>query len=154
TSGLDGPERERLERELLARRVVPIELSVDEVTRFYDGFSNGVLWPLFHYQVRPLPVDVGHFEPYEAVNRRHADAVAANHRPDDLVWVHDYQLLVVPALIRERLPAARIGFFLHIPFPSSELFRMLPQRRVLLEGMLGADLIGFHTATYLRHFVA
>jgi trehalose 6-phosphate synthase/phosphatase len=152
--GLDDAERARVRRELGERRIVPVEIPAEQVTRFYDGFSNGILWPLFHYQVQPMPVDAGDFEPYEAVNRRFADAIVDEWRPGDRIWVHDYQLLAVPAMIRARLPEARIGFFLHIPFPSSELFRMLPQRRALLEGMLGADLIGFHTATYLRHFVA
>jgi trehalose 6-phosphate synthase/phosphatase len=154
TSGLAPEESERMRAELAERRIVPVEVSGDQVARFYDGFSNSVLWPLFHYQVQPMPVDAGDFEPYEAVNRRFAEAVISHWRPGDRIWVHDYQLLAVPAMIRERLPEARIGFFLHIPFPSSELFRMLPQRHALLEGMLGADLIGFHTATYLRHFVA
>jgi trehalose 6-phosphate synthase/phosphatase len=78
--------------------------------------------------------------------------VVAHHRPGDLIWVHDYQLMRVPALIRERIPDARIGFFLHLPFPASETFRILPQRERILEGLLGADLVGFHTAAYVRHF--
>src|SRR4029077_15224651 len=80
--------------------------------------------------------------------------IAAHHQPGDLVWVHDYQLMLVPRLLRERVPEARIGFFLHIPFPSSEVFRTLPYREQILEGLLGADLIGFHTATYTRHFTS
>ena len=103
---------------------------------------------------RRLPQEVRDFDAYEAVNVRFADAVAARYEPGDLVWIHDYQLMLVPQLVRERVPDARIGFFLHIPFPSSEIFRMLPQRERMLEGLLGADLVGFHTATYVRHFVS
>ncbi len=74
-------------------------------------------------------------------------------QPGDMIWVHDYQLMLVPALLRERLPDARIGFFLHVPFPSSEVFRILPWRQQILHGLLGADLVGFHTFSYLRHFL-
>jgi trehalose 6-phosphate synthase/phosphatase len=91
---------------------------------------------------------------YEAANARFADAVAAAYRPGDVIWVHDYQLLRLPSLLRARLPDARIGFFLHIPFPNPEIFFALPTRRWLVEGMLGADLIGFHTRRYRGHFTA
>jgi trehalose 6-phosphate synthase/phosphatase len=91
---------------------------------------------------------------YEAANQRFADAVASVYRPGDRIWVHDYQLLRLPALLRERLPEARIGFFLHIPFPNPEVFFTLPVRRWLVEGMLGADLVGFHTRRYRGHFTA
>ncbi len=120
--------------------------------QYYDGFSNGVLWPLFHYFFERLPLEIEGFDVYEAINQRFADAVAAVYRPDDMVWVHDYHLLLVPELLRRRIPTARIGFFLHIPFPSSEVLRTLPHRERLLEGLLGADLLGFHTAAYMRHF--
>ena len=87
------------------------------------------------------------------MNEKFADAVAACHRPGDAIWVHDYQLMLLPALLRERLPHASIGFFLHIPFPASEVFRVLPWRRDLLNGLLGADLVGFNTFAYMRHFM-
>ena len=139
-------------RELAAQRLVAVPLSETDVQQYYDGFSNAVIWPLFHYLLERLPLEIENFEAYARVNERFADAVVEQHRPGDLIWVHDFQLLLVPELIRRRLPDARIGFFLHIPFPSSEVFRTLPHRERLLEGMLGADLIGFHTAAYLRHF--
>jgi trehalose 6-phosphate synthase/phosphatase len=139
-------------RELAAQRLVAVPLSETDVRQYYDGFSNAVIWPLFHYLLERLPLEIENFEAYERVNERFADAVVEQHRPGDLIWVHDFQLLLVPELIRRRLPDARIGFFLHIPFPSSEVFRTLPHRERLLEGMLGADLVGFHTAAYLRHF--
>jgi trehalose 6-phosphate synthase/phosphatase len=122
------------------------------VKRYYEGYANGVLWPAFHYLLGQLPLESADWAVYEAVNHRFADAIAERHQPGDQVWIHDYQLLRVPALLRARIPDARIGFFLHIPFPSSEVFRTLPQRERLLEGMLGADLIGFHTSSYMRHF--
>jgi trehalose 6-phosphate synthase/phosphatase len=113
-----------------------------------------VLWPLFHYEPNRLPLEVRDFEQYVAANRRFADAVVREHRAGDVVWIHDYQLFLVPQMVREMIPDARIGFFLHIPFPSSEIFRVLPHREEILEGVLAADLIGFHTAAYMRHFVS
>ncbi|HZJ55216.1 MAG TPA: bifunctional alpha,alpha-trehalose-phosphate synthase (UDP-forming)/trehalose-phosphatase [Myxococcaceae bacterium] len=145
----DGPE---LAAKLEAMRLVQVALTREEVHRYYEAYSNGVLWPLFHYFASELPLEIEGFEEYERVNRRFAEAVIAHHQPGDLVWVQDYQLMRVPALIRTRLPEARIGFFLHIPFPSSETFRTLPQREQILEGLLGADVLGFHTAAYVRHF--
>jgi trehalose 6-phosphate synthase/phosphatase len=149
---LTPPQQEALDRELTAQRLVAVPLSTDQVNRYYEGFSNGVLWPLFHYLLDQVPLQVSGWDSYVEVNQRFADIVAEQYREDDLVWVHDYQLLLLPGLLRRRLPEARIGFFLHIPFPSEELFRTLPSRAQLLEGILGADLIGFHTPAYLRHF--
>jgi trehalose 6-phosphate synthase/phosphatase len=150
-----GPEAQaEVDRRLADQRLVAVPLSADEIARYYEGYANAVLWPLFHYSVARLPQEVRDFEAYEAVNARFADAVAERTQPGDLVWVHDYQLMLVPELLRERVPDARIGFFLHIPFPSSEIFRLLPQRERVLEGLLGADLIGFHTAAFVRHFAS
>ncbi len=145
---------EELDRQMAAERFVPVHLSADEVERYYHGFANRVLWPLFHYQVDRVPVDAADWEAYRQANQRFADAVFREYRSGDTIWVHDYQLMLVPGMLRERLPHARIGFFLHIPFPSSEVFRVLPWRRQILEGLLGADLVGFHTFAYLRHFVS
>jgi trehalose 6-phosphate synthase/phosphatase len=152
--GLAPEERSQVDRELASLRLVPVPLSHDEVARYYESYSNSFLWPLFHYFAARLPLEVHDFDVYERVNARFADVVAAQYEPGDLVWVHDYQLMLVPQLLRERVPDARIGFFLHIPFPSSEVYRLLPQRERLLEGLLGADVIGFHTASYLRHFTS
>ena len=154
TRQLDDATRADLDRRLAERRTVPVWLAAEEVARFYAGFSNEVLWPLFHYRVDQMPLHVQDWDAYESVNERFADAIADRHRPDDLVWVHDYQLMRVPHLLRRRVPDARIGFFLHIPFPSSEVFRTLPNREHLLEGLLGADLVGFHTPAYMRHFAS
>jgi len=149
-------DRQRAEAaaQLSDQRFVPVALTPDDVKHYYEGFSNGVLWPLFHYRLDQLPQHVGDWEAYERVNEHFADAVAAHHRPGDVVWVHDYQLMLVPQLLRRRIPEARIGFFLHIPFPASEIFHTLPYRDRILEGLLGADLVGFHTASYMRAFAS
>ena len=153
-SGQTDEQRAVVEARLSELRAVPVHLSADEVSRYYEGFSNGVLWPLFHYLLDKVRVDAhGSFATYEAVNERFADAVAAVWVPGDDVWIHDYQLLLVPDAVRRRIPAARIGFFLHIPFPAPEIFRTLPWRERLLRGLLGADVLGFHTASYRYHFV-
>src|SRR5215207_2729440 len=151
---LSPEQQSALEQQLTAMRLVAVPLTSDQVTRYYEGFSNGVLWPLFHYLLDQVPLHVRDWDAYVEVNERFADIVAQHYQPDDLIWVHDYQLLLLPELLRTRLPQARIGFFLHIPFPSEELFRTLPERDQVLRGLLGADLIGFHTPSYLRHFAA
>jgi trehalose 6-phosphate synthase/phosphatase len=149
---LSAAQRRSLDAQLAERRIVPVHLTRQEVREYYDEFSNGVLWPVFHYLLDRVPLGPTTWDSYRRVNERFADIVAEQYRPGDLVWVHDYQLLLVPGLLRRRLPDARIGFFLHIPFPAAEIFRILPWRRDLLEGLLGADLIGFHTYSYLQHF--
>jgi trehalose 6-phosphate synthase/phosphatase len=151
---LADQDKRSLDRAYRRHNVRPVELSANEVERYYEGFCNGVLWPLFHYLIGQLPLEVEDFALYEVINRRFADAVIAEYRPGDLIWVHDYQLMLVPRMIREHLDNARIGYFHHIPFPSSDVFRALPFRDQLLEGLLGADLIGFHTAAYVRNFAS
>src|SRR3954469_7329431 len=151
---LTADQQRQLNHQLADLRLVAVPLTEDQVARYYEGFSNGVLWPLFHYLIDQVPLHVRDWEPYVAVNERFANVVAEHYQPGDLIWVHDYQLLLLPELLRRRLPDARIGFFLHIPFPSEELFRTLPERERLLGGLLGADLVGFHTPAYLRHFAA
>ncbi len=134
------------------RRLISIPLTPAEISGYYEHFSNGVLWPLFHYLLDRVPVEEHDWLAYQQVNRRFADAVIESYRPGDRIWIHDYHLMLVPQLLRAHLPDARIGFFLHVPFPSSEVFRILPWRAELLEGLLGADVIGFHTYAYVRHF--
>ncbi|MDP2310867.1 MAG: bifunctional alpha,alpha-trehalose-phosphate synthase (UDP-forming)/trehalose-phosphatase [Pseudomonadota bacterium] len=152
TSRLTDEQRAELTRGLDTMRVRTVPLSPAEVARYYDGFANGVLWPLFHYLIDRVPLEAASWETYVRVNQRFADIVAEQAHPGDHVWVHDYHLCLVPGMLRQRLPRLRIGFFLHIPFPSGEVFRTLAWRTPLLEGLLGADVIGFHTASYRRHF--
>jgi len=131
----------------------PLFLSSEDIEGFYRGFSNRTIWPLFHHFTQFAEFDSDLWEAYERVNRIYCDAVIEMAHPGDTIWIHDYQLMLVPAMIRERMPEATVGWFLHIPFPSFEIFRMLPWRRQVLEGLLGADLIGFHTYDYARHFL-
>jgi trehalose 6-phosphate synthase/phosphatase len=152
--GLDAAGRADVLRQLDELRAVPLELDEREVEVFYEHVSNGVLWPTFHDRVDRLPLRVEGWDVYEAVNARYADVVAKQYRPGDVVWVHDYHLMRVPTLLRERIPDARIGFFLHIPFPNPEIYFALPTRDWLVEGMMGADLVGFHTRRYQGHFRA
>jgi trehalose 6-phosphate synthase/phosphatase len=123
--------------------------------KYYNGFSNTTLWPLFHYFPSFVEYDAEDFVAYEEVNQLFASKLQELMRPGDLVWVHDYHLMPLPALIREATPDAVIGFFLHIPFPSFEIFRLLPRiwREKLLKGLMGADLVGFHTNSYAAHFL-
>jgi trehalose 6-phosphate synthase/phosphatase len=151
-SRLTLPQRRDLDRRFAEQRIVPVELSPGEVRRYYEGFSNGVLWPLLHYLLDRIPVGQSDWETYQQVNAKFADAIVRAYEPGSLIWIHDYQLMLVPDLVRRQLPEARIGFFLHIPFPSPDVFRILPWREHILRGMLGADLIGFHTFSYQRHF--
>ena len=153
-TGLREKARRDALRQLRHQRFVPIELQREEVSSYYNDFSNGVIWPTFHYMTERVPMTAPGWDVYRRVNERFADAVAREWRAGDVIWVHDFHLMLVPELLRQRLPDARIGFFLHIPFPSSEVFRILPWRAELLRGLLGADLIGFHTLSYLRHFAA
>jgi trehalose 6-phosphate synthase/phosphatase len=151
---LSADEEQHLAQRYTELSVIPVPLSADEVDRYYEKFCNGVLWPTLHYLIGQLPLEISDFALYETVNRRFADAAVASYQPGDVIWVHDYQLMLVPQMIRERLPGARIGFFLHIPFPASDVFRVLPFREHLLAGLMGADLVGFHTAEYMRHFAS
>ena len=151
-SRLTPAQVRQLEPLFTRERIHAVSMSTDEERGYYDGFSNGVLWPLFHYQLDRVPLETRTWITYCAVNERFAEAAAAAYRPGDLIWVHDYQLMLVPQLLRKRIPDAQISFFLHIPFPSYEVFRTLPWRRELLEGLLGADLVGMHTFSYVRYF--
>jgi trehalose 6-phosphate synthase/phosphatase len=154
TSALDPRQRAELSERLAALRIVPVSLTPDEIAGYYEGVSNGLLWPVFHSLIGQVPLQPPPFDVYEAANQRFADAVLAHHRPGDVIWIHDYQLMMVPALVRARAPGARIGFFLHIPFPPSEIFRTLPHGDRIVQGLLGADLIGFHAPSYMRHFAS
>jgi trehalose 6-phosphate synthase/phosphatase len=152
-SALSDEQRGRVDEQMRAAGMAPIPLTPEQVERYYHGFANRVLWPLFHYSVDRMPLDASGWAEYQDVNLLFANEVAREYRSGDIIWIHDYHLMLLPALLRQRLPHARIGFFLHIPFPSSEVFRVLPWRRELLNGLLGADLVGFHTFSYMRHFM-
>ncbi|MGB5662467.1 bifunctional alpha,alpha-trehalose-phosphate synthase (UDP-forming)/trehalose-phosphatase [Eudoraea sp.] len=131
-----------------------VNLKEEEVNGFYFGFSNRTIWPLFHYFLEYAEFELDSWLTYKSVNQKFADAIIEKAGEEDTIWIHDYQLMLVPKMVRERRPNLSIGFFLHIPFPSYEIFRTLPWREEVLEGLLGSDLIGFHTYDYERHFLS
>lgn len=143
-----------IDKQLNEMNYLPIHLSPDDLDGFYFGFSNKTIWPLFHYFTQYVHYDDQDWETYRRVNQQFADKILETATEDDLVWIHDYQLLLVPQMLREKKPKMSIGFFLHIPFPSYEIFRILPWRKEIIEGLSGADLIGFHTFDYQRHFLS
>lgn len=133
----------------------PVFLSESDMEMFYHGFCNKTIWPLFHYFPSYTAYSDEQWQNYRHVNKIFCDALADIVRPDDIVWVHDYHLMLLPQMLRGRFPSVPIGFFLHIPFPSFEMFRLLPRRwrTEILEGLLGADLVGFHAYEYMEHFL-
>ncbi|WP_228851123.1 bifunctional alpha,alpha-trehalose-phosphate synthase (UDP-forming)/trehalose-phosphatase [Aegicerativicinus sediminis] len=135
-------------------KCVAVSLTQEDVEDYYFGFSNRTLWPLFHYFTDYTEFELQYWEAYKRVNQKFADEVINHIEEGDSVWVHDYQLLLLPKLIRDKKPHVTIGFFLHIPFPSYEIFRTFPWREEILEGMLGSNLLGFHTYDYERHFLS
>lgn len=151
--GDDGEDRRAILRDLADNeRCFAVELPADVAVGFYEGYANQTLWPVFHYFPSKLKFDPKAWEAYVEANRTFCKAVVERYQPGDLIWVHDYQLMLLPRMLREKLPDAAIGFFLHIPFPSSEIFQILPRREEILEGLLGADLLAFQTHGYLQQF--
>jgi trehalose 6-phosphate synthase len=159
--GLEVPEDEiptlttQLKNE---HNAVPVMLDDELADRHYNGFSNAIMWPLFHYHPGEITFDESAWEAYTEANRLFAKAVAKDVQDNDMVWVHDYHLMLMPAMLREEIgntkKNVKIGFFLHTPFPSSEIYRILPVRNEILLGVLHCDLIGFHTYDYARHFLS
>jgi trehalose 6-phosphate synthase/phosphatase len=131
----------------------PVFLTQEEISQYYEGFSNETLWPVFHYMTTYAKYQQSYWDYYVEVNLKFRNAILDIAQPGDTIWIHDYQLLLLPGMVRSELSDVSIGFFQHIPFPSYELFRLIPWRTEILEGMLGADLIGFHTFDDARHFV-
>ncbi|KAF3763459.1 family 20 glycosyltransferase [Cryphonectria parasitica EP155] len=159
--GLQVPEaevdlmRERLKKECDAH---PVFVDDDLADKHYNGFSNEILWPLFHYHPGEITFDESAWAAYHEVNQLFAKTVAADVQDGDMIWVHDYHLMLLPQMLRELIGESKknvkIGFFLHTPFPSSEVYRIVPIREALLYGVLHCDLIGFHTYDYARHFLS
>lgn len=154
---LDAPLRDSIEKRYLQdKRSAVVWVDDDVLEPAYDMFCKQILWPTFHYQILDAHKSKAYESPswldYKAMNQAIADKIVAMYRPGDLVWVNDYHLLLVPRMVRNKLPHVTIGFFLHINFPSSEIFRCLPVRQELLDGVLGADLVGFQTYNLARHF--
>jgi len=150
----DEKTEKAIEKELIAENYLPLHLSQEDLDGFYFGFSNRTIWPLFHYFTQYVQYDDNDWETYKRVNQIYADAIIEAASDEDMIWIHDYQLMLVPQMVKEQKPDMKIGFFLHIPFPSFEIFRILPWRKEIIEGLLGSDLIGFHTFDYQRHFLS
>ena len=144
-------------RNTLKPSCVPIFLTPEDVEGYYKGFSNSSLWPLLHWMTPKAGFNIHWWEAYKRVNEMFANRIVDTAQDGDLVWIHDYHLMLVPNLVRAKLKdrgydRVKVAFFLHVPFPSCEIIGCLPQSRELMLGVLGADLIGFHTYGYLRHF--
>jgi trehalose 6-phosphate synthase/phosphatase len=144
-----------LERKLHGLKQAPVFLSEADMENFYLGFCNKTIWPLFHYFTTYAEYEKEYWLTYQRVNRIFCDALLKIIREGDTIWIHDYHLMLLPQMIRQKFPKSKIGFFLHIPFPTFEVFRLLPGawRQEILRGILGADLIGFHTNDYTQYFL-
>ena len=147
------PDSIELKERLAEYNYHPVFLKRNDFENYYQGFCNEVIWPLFHYFVQYANYEKSYWDSYKRVNEAFSQAVLEVANDDDVIWIHDYHLMLLPELVRKKLPKVKIGFFLHIPFPSSEIFRLIPWCAEILEGLLGADLIGFHTFDYARHFL-
>jgi trehalose-phosphatase len=159
TDALDGSQQKRDIRDRLVTEynMLPVFCSDKDFDGHYTHFCKQILWPVFHYQIPDNPKSKAYedhsWKFYVSVNQSFADKIVKNWKRGDTIWIHDYHLLLVPGMIRKKLPEAKIGLFLHVAFPSSEVFRCLAVRKELLEGMLGANLVGFQIAEYTRHFL-
>jgi trehalose 6-phosphate synthase/phosphatase len=150
----DKDIKKKITEDLKQQDIYPVYLSERDVKLYYEGFSNKTIWPLFHYFMQYTDCRHEFYSAYENVNKIFAQKVLEVAEPGDKIWIQDYHLMLLPGLLRKQLHHNEIGFFLHIPFPSYELFRMLPWRNEILDGLLGSDLIGFHTHEYMRHFMS
>lgn len=147
-------EKDQIRERLKTENMSPVFLSTSEIQDFYEGFSNETLWPNFHYFNQYTLYDESLWKAYQKVNMKFAKVIEPYIDEGDTLWIHDYQLLLLPGMVREMKTNLTIGFFLHIPFPSYESFRLLPWRKELLQGMMGADFLGFHTYDDMRHFLS
>ncbi|TGN10061.1 bifunctional alpha,alpha-trehalose-phosphate synthase (UDP-forming)/trehalose-phosphatase [Leptospira ilyithenensis] len=148
--------KSELEKKLRTEHnAIPVFIKQKLFDQFYNGFCNDTLWPLFHYFTSLTQITRDSFESYKEVNQIYADKVAGIYEDGDWIWVHDYHLMLLPAILRKKFPKAKISFFLHIPFPTFEIFRFLSTqiRSSILQGLLGSDLIGFHTQLYTQYFL-
>ncbi|KAJ9565826.1 hypothetical protein OSB04_001792 [Centaurea solstitialis] len=163
-AGVNVPDeigRKSLTESLAAKRCIPVFLDEDLVHLYYNGYCNNILWPLFHYLGLPnedwlatICSFQSQFDAYKKANQMFADVVKEHYQEGDIVWCHDYHLMFLPKCLKEQNSNIKVGWFLHTPFPSSEIHRTMPSRSELLTAVLAADLVGFHTYDYARHFVS
>ena len=154
TEEIDQTQQQQICQYLKSEDSLPVFLSEEDLKQFYYGFCNRTIWPLFHYFPLYSEFDPSTWNSYCQVNEKYAQEIAKVYQPGDKLWIHDYQLMLLPKMLRDIFPKASIGYFLHIPFPSFELLRLLPWRQDILNGILGSDLIGFHEYDYVRHFMS
>lgn len=147
-------DKKVIRSELEKMNFYPVFLSETQYENYYEGYSNSTLWPLCHYFYAYTQYQHDYWSAYQEVNALFCEEVAKIIEPDDWVWIQDYQLMLLPEMLRQRFPSLHIGYFHHIPFPSYELFRILPERADILKGLMGADYIAFHTHDYVRHFIS
>jgi len=154
--GIEVPEdrQDEVRRKLATLNLIPVFLTNEEINLYYEGFSNEILWPIFHYVATYANFSQSYWDYYKSANEKFSQEVIYHLNDGDTVWIHDYQLLLLPCYVRRNKPQVTIGFFQHIPFPSYEIFRLIPWREELIEGILGADLLGFHTFDDVRHFLS
>ncbi|MBT3242269.1 MAG: bifunctional alpha,alpha-trehalose-phosphate synthase (UDP-forming)/trehalose-phosphatase [Bacteroidetes bacterium] len=147
-------EKMKIDNHFRSGNCIPVYLDQELKQEYLEGFCDNTLWPVFNYFTQKAQYETSYWEAYRHVNQLYADLIVKYIQKDDILWIHDYHLMLLPKLIREQFPKVSIGYFQHIPFPSFEIFRLLPWRQELLEGVSGADLIGFHTYDYQRHFMS
>lgn len=150
----DPQEIAEITRQLQEMHFHPVFLTDDQIQNYYEGYSNSTIWPLCHYFYTYIEYEARYWEAYRQVNRLFCEKACEQAQSGDIIWVHDYQLMLLPKMLRDAKEGLNIGYFHHIPFPSYELFRILPERADILNGLLGADMIAFHTHGYMRHFVS
>jgi trehalose 6-phosphate synthase/phosphatase len=153
---IEDKEKDELKSKLFKDyKAHTVFLSKEIMQKFYQGFCNKTIWPLFHYFPSYAAYEEDYWHYYKLVNEKFYEALMEIIKPDDLIWIHDYHLMLLPKLIREKMPDVQMGFFLHIPFPNYEIFSLLPSnwRSKILEGLLGADIVGFHTYDYTQYFL-
>lgn len=150
----DEEEKKYITKRLGKMNYFPVFLTAEQIENYYEGYSNSTIWPLCHYFFSYIQYKADYWNAYKEVNALFCSEAIPLIKEGDIIWVQDYQLMLLPKLIRDNKPNASIGYFHHIPFPSYELFRVLPEREEILSGLLGADLVGFHTHDYMRHFIS
>lgn len=150
---LSSKDSQKIRAQLADEKFIPVGLTRKLYNEYYNGLANGAVWPLFHYLPSFAEFSADAWKAYTEVNEKFCEVILQHAREGDFVWVHDFHLMLLPTLLRKANRKLQIGYFHHIPFPASEVFRILPWRKHILEGLLGADVVGFHTLEYARHFI-